>query len=174
MRVHLLAVFGSRVFWKRSVLTESRCTEGNLAVFIPKKKKIPFLTLAVCYCCPLFTAAWWHLRRQCWCNLTCNVFNSSFNTLSCPTFSIYRMWWVIEQPVLGEPWRVLSFCHLHDKLPRQWTWRAGALIQFQLLTRGIRLHAFASLEKGEFPPQKRQEGGKKNDNNLNTVKRNES
>lgn len=68
--------------------------------------------------------------------------------------SLYLQWWVTQQQVLGEPWRVLSFCHLYDKLPRQWTWRARTLIQFQLLTLGIRLHAFAGLGKGDSPPQK--------------------
>lgn len=71
--------------------------------------------------------------------------------------SLYLQWWVTQQQVLGEPWRVLSFCHLYDKLPRQWTWRAGTLIQFQLLTLGIRLHAFAVLTKGDSPPQKERE-----------------
>lgn len=75
--------------------------------------------------------------------------------------SLYLQWWVTQQPVLGEPWRVLSFCHLYDKLPRQWTWRAGTLIQFQLLTLGIRLHAFAGLGKGDSPPQKERKKKKK-------------
>lgn len=89
--------------------------------------------------------------------------------------SLYLQRWVTQQQVLGEPWRVLSFCHLYDKLPRQWTWRAGTLIQFQLLTLGIRLHAFAGLRKGDSPPRKRKkkrEEEKKKDN-LNTVKQNE-
>lgn len=108
-------------------------------------------------CCALLPPiTQWRLRGNRWCNLTCDVFDSILNTRSHPTFSIYRMWWVIQQPVLGEPWRVLSFCHLHDKLPRQWTWRAGALIQFQLLTLGIRRQTFASLEKAESPPQKKE------------------
>lgn len=75
--------------------------------------------------------------------------------------SLYLQWWVTQQQVLGEPWRVLSFCHLYDKLPRQWTWRAGTLIQFQLLTLGIRLHAFAGLGKGDSPPQKKKKKKKK-------------
>ena len=67
--------------------------------------------------------------------------------------SLYLQRWVTQQQVLGEPWRVLSFCHLYDKLPRQWTWRAGTIIQFQLLTLGIRLHAFATAsgKKKEIP-----------------------
>ena len=64
---------------------------------------------------------------------------------------LYLQWWVTQQQVLREPWRVLSFYHLRDKLPRQWTWRVGTLIQFQLLTLGIRLHAFAGLGKGDSP-----------------------
>lgn len=74
----------------------------------------------------------------------------AFETLALSP-SQYLQWWVTQQPVLGEPWRVLSFCHLYDKLPRQWTWRAGTLIQFQLLTLGIRLHAFTGLRKGDSP-----------------------
>lgn len=84
----------------------------------------------------------------------------AFETLALPR-SLYLQWWVTQQQVLGEPWRVLSFCHLYDKLPRQWTWRAGTLIQFQLLTLGIRLHAFASLGKGDSPSTKRKKGKKK-------------
>lgn len=83
----------------------------------------------------------------------------AFETLALSR-SRYLQWWVTQQPVLGEPWRVLSFCHLHDKLPRQWTWRAGTLIQLQLLTLGIRLHAFAGLGK-ESPPQKERKKEKK-------------
>lgn len=74
---------------------------------------------------------------------------------------LYLQRWVTQQQVLGEPWRVLSFCHLYDKLPRQWTWRAGTLIQFQLLTLGIRLHAFAGEEKGDSPPRRERKGEKK-------------
>ena len=74
---------------------------------------------------------------------------------------LYLQRWVTQQQVLGEPWRVLSFCHLYDKLPRQWTWRAGTLIQFQLLTLGIRLHAFAGEEKGDSPPRREGKGEKK-------------
>lgn len=94
----------------------------------------------------------------------------AFETTLSPFRYLYLQWWVTQQQVLGEPWRVLSFCHLYDKLPRQWTWRAGTLIQFQLLTLGIRLHAFARLEKGDSPPQKER---KKKKDNLNTVKQNE-
>ena len=78
----------------------------------------------------------------------------AFETLALsPSRSLYLQWWVTQQQVLREPWRVLSFCHLYDKLPRLWTWRAGTLIQFQLLTLGIRLHAFAGLGKGDSPPR---------------------
>lgn len=108
-------------------------------------------------------AVQWHLSWLRQSNLTWSLI--TFETLKLPlplSRSLYLQWWVTQQQVLREPWRVLSFCHLYDKLPRQWTWRVGTLIQFQLLTLGIRLHACASLRKGESPPQKeRKEGGKK-------------
>lgn len=84
------------------------------------------------------TAAVWYLSWL-WRGTLCSV-----KDLISPPFFLCLRRWVTQQQVLREPWRVLSFCHLWDKLPRQWTWRAGTLIQFQLLTLGIRLHAFSA------------------------------
>lgn len=91
--------------------------------------------------------------------------------------------WVTQQPVLGEPWRVLSFCHLYDKLPRQWTWRAGTLIQLRLLTLGVRLRASDGLQEKRPPkpppppppPTSPTQGDAEwvQDNSKHTVKQNE-